>query len=299
MSKLKKVGKWLGIGFGILVVAIGVLVAVAHFRWSSRIGATYETAGHDFEIPAITDENREEAHRLWMSRGCGECHGEDGAGGVRVDAPPFSMQGPNITGVLRTLSAPDIHRLVRRGVRPNGAPVFFMPAHEYQRMPDAELALIVAHARSLPQSDAQTTPSELHLLGRVLALVGVFDEMPLLPAEHIDMDAAFDPAGPDELGENISQGCRGCHGGHLSGGPIPGAPPELGTPLNLTPHSTGLEGWTLEQFDAALREGRKPDGTQMDRAQMPYHVYRYLSDAEVAALWAYLQTVEPREFGNR
>jgi len=299
LEKLKKIGKWVGIVLGVIVLLIAGLVGVATFKWSSRMDATFETPEHDFEIPELTDENRAEAERLYLSRGCGECHQADGAGQVLIDVPPFLMAPPNITSVVRTYSAAELHALVRRGIRPSGQPVFFMPAHEYARMPDHELGLIIAHARSLPETDESQPASELRVLGRLLSLFGVFD-VSLIPAEVLDQDAPFDPAGPDEMGEYIATACAGCHGEHLSGGAIPGAPEEAtGIPANLTPHATGLADWSLEDFTAAIREGRSRDGTELNPQFMPFRVYRHFTDEEIGAVWAYLQSVEPREFGNR
>lgn len=298
MDKLKKLAKWAGAGLGVLVALVVGLGIVASCSWNARLDERYETADHDFEIPELTDENRAEAERLYLARGCGDCHGADGAGRNMVDAPPFLMNPPNITGVMRAMSANDIHKLVRRGIRPNGAPVFFMPAQDFARMPDRELGLITAYVRSLPQVDAQHEQSELRMPGRILAFFGVLD-IGLLPAELIDQDAPFDPAGPDEMGEYIVTGCRGCHGEHLSGGPIPAAPPELGVPRNLTPHETGLAGWTLDQFVTVMRTGRTPDGEQLDPDQMPYRIYAHLSDDELAQIFTYLQGLEPIAEGNR
>ncbi len=249
--------------------------------------------------PELTDENRAEAERLFLSRGCGECHQADGSGQVLADIPPFRMAPPNITRVVRHMSAAELHALVRRGVRSDGSPLFFMPAHEYARMPDSELGLIVAHIRSLPQSDASHPPSELRVPGQLMALLGVFDT-PMIPAEALDLSAPFDPARPDEVGEYLATACQGCHGHHLSGGPIPGAPEEItGVPKNLTPDETGLAGWDLDKFTAALREGRGGDGHTMDAKQMPWRVYRHFSDVEISAIFEHLQGLEPRPYGGR
>ena len=48
----------------------------------------------------------------------------------------------------------------------------------------------------------------------------------------------------------------------------------------------------------ALREGQTPDGP-LDTRTMPVRVTQHFSDHEIDALWAYLQTVEPRPFGER
>jgi hypothetical protein len=81
----------------------------------------------------------------------------------------------------------------------------------------------------------------------------------------------------------------------LSGGPTLGPP---GTPpaSNLTP--TGIGHYTKQDFARALREGKRPDGTEISTF-MPWRVFAGMTDDEVTALWNYLQTVPPMEFGNR
>jgi hypothetical protein len=44
----------------------------------------------------------------------------------------------------------------------------------------------------------------------------------------------------------------------------------MGMPLNLTPHESGLAGWTEAQLREVLRTGRTPSGHQIDARQMPY-----------------------------
>ena len=93
------------------------------------------------------------------------------------------------------------------------------------------------------------------------------------------------------------QVCRGCHGEQLSGGKVAGDP-NMPIVANLTPHETGLKGWTESDFIRALREGKRKDGTEI-LPQMPWKAYGQMSDVELKAIWAYLQTVPPVEKGNR
>lgn len=62
---------------------------------------------------------------------------------------------------------------------------------------------------------------------------------------------------------------------------------------NITPDTeTGIGNWTFEQFDAAVRRGRRADGKRLYPA-MPFPYYTKMSRADVAAIRAYLATVEP------
>jgi mono/diheme cytochrome c family protein len=91
--------------------------------------------------------------------------------------------------------------------------------------------------------------------------------------------------------------CLACHAG-VNGTPFAGGLPietPFGTLLasNITPDgATGIGNWSDAQFDAALREGRLPDGSRLYPA-MPYPYYTRMSRADVLAIRAYLDTVPP------
>ncbi|HVV79125.1 MAG TPA: c-type cytochrome [Pseudolabrys sp.] len=56
--------------------------------------------------------------------------------------------------------------------------------------------------------------------------------------------------------------------------------------------ATGIGSWTDEQFDRAVRDGIRPDGSRLYPA-MPYPNYTKMSRDDVRAIRAYLRTVEP------
>ena len=62
---------------------------------------------------------------------------------------------------------------------------------------------------------------------------------------------------------------------------------------NLTPDDTGIGTWTLEQFGKALREGKSKgmDTGRMLLPPMPSQNFRNLKDDDLAAIWAYLQSL--------
>lgn len=63
---------------------------------------------------------------------------------------------------------------------------------------------------------------------------------------------------------------------------------------NLTPDAeTGIgKRYTEATFIAAMRTGKKPNGTMIS-PPMPSEVYQNMTDADLRAIWAYLQTVKP------
>jgi hypothetical protein len=93
--------------------------------------------------------------------------------------------------------------------------------------------------------------------------------------------------------------CGICHGPGFSSGPIPGTPPEDSLALNLTP-AGALRNWTFEEFQTAMRTGVTPSGRQLRDEFTPYQsIFGDMTDEEWEAIWLYLQSLSPREYGNR
>ena len=62
---------------------------------------------------------------------------------------------------------------------------------------------------------------------------------------------------------------------------------------NITPDpETGIGSWSEAQIAVAIREGRRPDGSTVG-PPMPFAHYRNISDADAAAMAAYLKSVPP------
>jgi hypothetical protein len=89
-----------------------------------------------------------------------------------------------------------------------------------------------------------------------------------------------------------------CHGEHLSGGPIPGAPASLPVPLNLTPDESGLRDWSYEDFDRLLTTGVRRNGQALEPF-MPYESFARYDEVQKRALWSFLQSLPPTPFGQR
>jgi mono/diheme cytochrome c family protein len=91
--------------------------------------------------------------------------------------------------------------------------------------------------------------------------------------------------------------CQPCHtavgGKPFAGGLALGTPfGDLVTP-NITPDkATGIGTWTRDDFANALRNGVDDEGAPLYPA-MPYVHYTRMTDDDLDALWAYMQTVTP------
>ena len=110
------------------------------------------------------------------------------------------------------------------------------------------------------------------------------------------IDAVAVPTDSDSVarGEYLVKagGCISCHEGSnesLSGGAAVESPFGTFYASNITPdQQTGIGGWSGEDFIAALRHGRRPDGSFYYPA-FPYRAYSGLSDEEILDIAAYLQ----------
>lgn len=83
----------------------------------------------------------------------------------------------------------------------------------------------------------------------------------------------------------------------LSGGDAGFGVPGLGAfyPPNLTPHpGADISRWSEAEIVKVLRTGERPDGRVLSPI-MPWRAYAALSDADAAALAAYLKSLQPIE----
>ena len=62
---------------------------------------------------------------------------------------------------------------------------------------------------------------------------------------------------------------------------------------NLTPDATGLAGWTADQFIQTMRTGRRAGTGRALLPPMPWQNLTALSDDDLRALFAYLQSLKP------
>lgn len=292
--------KWIrraGLTLGIVLVVLAIGLGGAYAASASKEARRYDVEDAALEIPSDA-ESIAEGERLYASRGCAECHGEDGAGHVLADDPAIgTIVGTNLTTL--DASPADWSRAVRHGVRRDARSLVFMPSGDYALMSDEELARIVAYARSLPRIDHGYPTLQIGVVARVVDLAGGFVLFPAAEIDHAAAVVAPTPGRTVAYGQSLSRLCAGCHGERFSGGAIPGAPPETGMPPNLTPDATGLAGWTEDDFRRVLREGRTPTGHEVALEQMPWRSFGRMTDDEIGALWIYFQSLPPTPEGNR
>ncbi|MDP2309402.1 MAG: c-type cytochrome [Pseudomonadota bacterium] len=256
-------------------------------------------------VPPVRAEDAARGMYLMTLAKCGVCHGADFGGGTLMDEPLLgSIHGPNLTtgagGIGGARTDADLTRAIRHGLAPDGRPLIAMPTREHAAFSNGELGAVIAALRALPPVDRSSPPSRV---GLGLAVFCALDQIELIGAELVDHAAAPPaevPPGPTVVwGGHLARigSCHDCHGEHLSGGAMAGAPPDWPDASNLTPHVTGLAGWTEEEFYRALREGVRPDGTAID-PRMPWAYTAKMTDDDLRAIYLYLLTVPARPSGQ-
>ncbi len=86
----------------------------------------------------------------------------------------------------------------------------------------------------------------------------------------------------------------------MSGGVIPGFPADWPPAPNITfGGGSALPTWTEGDFINTIRTGVTPVGKELRAQYMPWNSYKFMSDDELKAAWAYLQSLPKLEYGNR
>ena len=302
---MRRILRWFGIVLASVVVLALLAVGLVYTLSEIRFNRKYEVQVGNVTIPTDAESITYGEH-IASIRGCKACHGADLSGEIEFQDPLVgTIANANLTGGVGSevvnYTVEDWDRSIRHGVGPDGKPLLIMPSNQHYVMSDEDLGALLAYIQSLPPVDHELPDLKLALLPRTMYIAGPMDF--LVPAELIDHDAVRPPAPTRgvsaEYGAYLAGLCTLCHGPGLSGGQIPGTPPDEPPALNLTPAGQ-LAGWTFEQFLTAMRTGVTPGGVQLRDVYMPYQtLFGEMTDEEWEAIWLYLQTVPPKAFGNR
>lgn len=299
---MKTLLKILGYGLGAVVLLVAVGAVAVYMGSNSKLKRTFAVQVHSVKIPADTAALERGKH-LAQTRGCADCHGKDFAGAKVIDDGAMgTLHGPNLTrgrgGRAGQFSDEDWVRAIRHGVGPDKLPLFLMPSEEYSHFSDADLGALIAYLKTVPAVDGERVPVSLGPISRMLLATGKMK----LAAEAIDhaglKPPVVTPGVSVDYGRYVANSCTGCHGGNFSGGKIDIGPPNWPPAANLTPHADGrLAKWTEEQFLAAMRTGKRPDGSEIDPV-MP-RAFGGMDDTELKALWAFFRSLPGAATGAR
>ena len=291
---------------GVAVVVALAVTGAAGFAYFGSEMKLHRTVRVQVAAIAIPNDQAtlDRGAYLYKSRGCADCHGDDGAGKVLINDGGFFVKAPHISPGQGSVSASykpeDWVRTIRHGVKPNGEPVFIMPSEDFNRLTDADVGAIVSYIGSLPAAEGTASEIRVPLVVRFVYAAGIMKDA----AQKIDhnLSPAQPVASNDEIGHGayVAALCKGCHNEFFSGGFIPGAPPSWPPAANLTPGP----GSVLPRYTNAgalatmFRTGSRPDGSAVSTV-MPFGMLSQISDDDVNALYSFLKTVPAAKQGGQ
>jgi hypothetical protein len=301
--KLKRALKWVGAVLLLLIAGFGVFIYATCSKFDASMAIVY-----DVPLPGITRSTDPAViargdHLAHSIAGCAlkNCHGDDLGGGESVVMGPLgTFTGPNITpdNLGAAYNDGELARLIKHGVKKDGRSVRFMPAQDIAWMPDSDVTAVVSYVRSVKPGDRANGVTTVGTLGKVLDRQEKFVWDVARHIDHTRTESVPAPAPTAAYGAFVSRLCMGCHGEHLSGGPIPGAPSSFAIPLNLTPDATGLMDWAFADFDRTMKTGIRKNGKPLD-SLMPVEGWKNFDDNEMHGVWEYLRSLPPTPFGQR
>ncbi len=298
-----------------IVGIVGVVLALGAGALALLGMPTYDVPSAELDA-APTPERLERGKRL-VAMLCRRCHFDGETDALTGRPMPEGRLGkpsaPNLTRDptvgLGGWSAGEIAVLLRTGIHPKTGELVPPPVMpRWPRMSDEDLAAIVAFLQSddpwVAPRPEEPPPSRYSLIARWRALVTwspyAYPRAPVRAPERTDLElyGAY-------LVDHVLQ-CAGCHSerwgdfdalepprtaGYMAGGAATSdANGVVLRSANLTPHATGLEGWTTEQLQRVLLDGFGPDGKVV---RWPMVRHAGLSRSDVEAIHAYLQTLDP------
>jgi mono/diheme cytochrome c family protein len=285
-----------GIGAGLLTV----LCVVIAFFGGQGVAATYfpgAAPAPDLTIAGAPEQVARGEYLVNLS--CIGCHSAPGPDGNPTGEHPLSggwniaqaegfgfigdMVAENLTpgGKLATYSDGELFRVLRHSINNEGHELGFMSFMPYRELSDADTEAIIAYLRTLdPVPTTGFTGDNLNFLGAVMAGAGMFGAPPAPPPASITAPPEGVTA---EYGRYVATygECRGCHGPDMTGAPATSVSPSIPNPRPL------VSTLSQEQFVAMMRGGVKPDGVAFP-ATMPWENAAKMTDADLAALYAYL-----------
>lgn len=285
-----------GVMYGAGALGLVVIVASAGaFTVSNRkLAEKHEVRLTTVAVPDDPESVAWGGHLVNNVTNCRECHGMNLEGMVMGDDPVARMVAPNLTrgrgGIGATFTDADWVRAIRHGVRQDGRSLIVMPSYAYAYLSDRDLGAVIAYVKQVEPVDNELPQFRLRPLGRALVAAGAFDED--IVARKVPQRERYDSVEPGltlEYGQYLAtvSGCTSCHKANLKGGPA--GPPDAPPAADISP--AALRDWTRDDFFRALREGRRPDGTEISD-WMPWRFMQGMTDEELDAIWLYIRSVE-------
>lgn len=287
-----RVLRWIGIILGVLLAGIIVAALIIFWNGSRKLTRTYEVQSEPIAIPTGADAIARGDHIVHHVAECIGCHGENLEGTLLVDDPSFAtISAPNLTsgagGIGASMTDELWVRALRHGIGGDGRGLLIMPSINYHEMREDDLGPLVAYLKQLPPQDNTTLPQRSAApLAKLLLGAGMLPMQPEI-IDHASPPSTVVPGVTPEYGGYLVTlaSCRDCHGANLAGGTDPN------TPLGPNITTTTVGDWSDEDFLTLMHEGTPPGGGLLSD-EMPWKAYGGMTDDELKAIFAYLQTTD-------
>jgi mono/diheme cytochrome c family protein len=271
--------------------------------------------------------------------GCGECHTpRDAQGNLdmsrwmagvanRFDLTPDddstgAISAPNLTPEhLASWTDAQITGAFLEGVSSDGSPLFpLMPYYAYHNMTASDAAAIVTYLRALTPIGTDT-PARQPLPVPLVAPAPPLDESSIPHTTLAASDPRHDSAEHGRYLAGEIGFCLDCHtpwrlgvsppldlARVFAGGrpfsshdwSVPSPAPAVVYSYDLTPHASGIAGWTVDDVVAAIQTGRVPGGAVLCRPMPsgPSGSFGGLLAQDARDIGTYLTTLAPVDAGD-
>lgn len=295
---MKKTLKWIGIILGGLIGLVVVVFIGLVIYGNVKFKPTHaDRPLHEITADTSPDGLARGKYLMEQAMNCTEaCHAaEDGAlSGVIEEINMGLISGvfatPNLTSDMETglggWTDSEIARAIREGVDKDGVELIIMPSYNYYALSDADVAAIIGYLRTMEPVNHEVPPIQLNWAAKTLLALGAFGEPSL--QEPITASKAAPISGTADYGQYMVAlgACSDCHQKNMAGGALPFSEPGAVPAANLTPGGE-MVGWSVDDFIAAVTEGKHPSGRNLDEG-MPR--YRTTSE-DLSAIFDYLKTL--------
>ncbi len=224
--------------------------------------------------------------RLSMVLGCSGCHRAE-LTGEDWSEPGFGrFWTANLTRSVPLYSDEQLATMIRGGARPDGTQLWEMPSHLFTQISDDEMAALIAFLRSVQPKGEPHPPPLFEEGARAEIAAGTLKSS---PDEVREQGKAWPPdAGPQHaFGRYIVRAtCAECHRMDLAvGEPFPGAKPRPDLRVIVPAYDKAA-------FTKLMRTGVAAGDREVGlMSEVARGRYAHFTDAEVDAVYAYLQAV--------
>lgn len=277
---MRRLLRWIRNAMIALAAGIVIGLAVVYLLSERVVRRTYSESMAAIAVPTDAASIAEGERLSWI-RGCHGCHGADLSGKYFEDDLLIGrIVAPSLTRAARKYSDPELARIIRRGVRPDGRSVLAMPSEMFAPLTDEDLGRILAYLRTVPEGPGLAPEVSLGPMARLGLVTGQYAPAAVWVrvADSLGAAGAF-PTGDAPLANGAylaRTACTECHGLDLNG--------------DFGPNLQVAAGYSREAFAHFFETGEAAGGRKLElMSQVVRSRFRHFTDDEESALYAYLQ----------